>query len=785
MALATFARRVRWDRSRPYVLAALIALVATGISWAFAVTVLRATRPMGLPLDDSYIYLTYAKQFGRGEPFSYFSGGGYSAGSTSVVWPMVLAPFWTLGARGHALVWVSYVLCTALYVATAIGVWRVVRKVSGELAGVLGALALLGIAPFAWTSLSGMEVAFASALLLATILLLIRQSPDGPPGKRLSLCLAALSLSRPEATLLVIVIVGVAVLNRLWRRDLRAAAWWLVPLAAPLAWVIANKLLAGNFFPNTGIAKSYFYLPGFDWAYWKSTVWSTSWAMLKGLFWESTSPLIWPRLVAAAWLIGAVRVVLWARRAQRILVGVLIVLSPFVLLFAVVATSGLWSFQNYRYIAPAFPLLMIPVGAALGPWHTWSRWGSSRQGSAAVVGFADLVVVFFAQRAVVTLGFVGLCAAVSAIGGVAVIACMLAVVLELAPVVPLAVAVLVGVLAPFRSLAWARWAHSGAAVVLVVLFGQAAKPGLVGDARLFAQGALDTNTQVVTLGHYIHDKLPGASVMFHDAGAIAYYGDSRIYDMLGLVTNHQALVANHGPGARFEMLENLPVDQRPTHFAYYPTWLGTDELYGEVLLQTPLRGSVKGLTKKPFVGDSDMQLIVANFDHVGTGEEPLRDHPGWRMVDRLDIADLASEAAHEWKGELGRRNTLDPTARWSVVGRDVGPRGLVLDGGRTIRNRLATPPNERFTIAVDASKPTRLVLRTGGQVSYSYHEAIGKPVTLHLLDDEGHVLGERTLAVPDGRFVEHVFDVPAGVSRIRTQATAPYRVFHWFVLQPD
>jgi len=61
------------------------------------------TRPMGLPLDDSYIYLTYAKQFGRGQPFTYFPGGGYSAGSTSVLWPMLLAPFWTLGARGHAL----------------------------------------------------------------------------------------------------------------------------------------------------------------------------------------------------------------------------------------------------------------------------------------------------------------------------------------------------------------------------------------------------------------------------------------------------------------------------------------------------------------------------------------------------------------------------------------------------------------------------------------------------------------------------------------------------------
>src|ERR1041384_6991851 len=101
-----------------------IALVAVAVAWAFAVTVLRHTRPMGLPLDDSYIYLTYAKQFGRGQPFTYFPGGGYSAGSTSILWPMLLAPFWTLGARGHALVWVSFSLCAALYAAVAAGCYR-------------------------------------------------------------------------------------------------------------------------------------------------------------------------------------------------------------------------------------------------------------------------------------------------------------------------------------------------------------------------------------------------------------------------------------------------------------------------------------------------------------------------------------------------------------------------------------------------------------------------------------------------------------------------------------
>jgi hypothetical protein len=647
---------------------------------------------MGLPLDDSYIYLTYAKQFGRGQPFTYFPGGGYSAGSTSVLWPMVLAPFWALGARGHALVWVSFVVSTALYVASVLGVARLIVPIAGRRAAVLGAIVVLAIAPFAWTALSGMEVAFASALLVFVISQLRDAPRTGPPPWRLALGLAAASLSRPEATLLVIAIIAVTVIRR--RHDLRAAAWWLAPLAAPIAWLTANKLLAGNWFPNTGVAKSHFYLPGFDWTYWLSAVVTLTGRMLRGLFWDPASPLVWPKLFAIAWIAGAVRVALWARRERQWLVGAVILGAPFVLALAVIASSGLWSFQNYRYIAPAFPLLAITVGCAFAP---------IRRG--AIV-------------------------------------------------------------------------HAVLSIAAVTGFAIAALPNLIANALLYAQGAMDTNTQVVAIGEYIHRKLPDANVMFHDAGAIAYYGDGRVYDMLGLVTNHQAGIANHGPGARFEFLDNLPVDQRFTHFAYYPSWMGTSEFFAADLLHTPLR---PGFAASRLVGDSDMQVLAASWDHTGTGRRPLTPHPGWSIVDRINIADLASEADHHWSGALGRRAIGDPTAKWSMVGRTVGPAGLILDGGRTIRGG-----REQFTITADPAKPIRLLLRTGGARSYPYHETINAPVTVRLVDAAGRELTHASVPPPDGSFVEVAFDLPAGAPTIvRTQADAPYRAFHWFVLQPD
>lgn len=690
---------MRLSKLRPYVPHLLAALGAIAIAWAFAATTLAHTRPMGLPLDDSYIYLTYAKQFGRLQPFSYYPGGGYSAGSTSVLWPMLLAPFWTLGARGHALVWVSFLLCTLLYAATAAGVYQIAARIAGKAAALVAPALTLGIAAFAWTSLSGMEVAFASALLVAMILLLFDQVPTGPPATRLAIVLAAASLSRPEATLLVTAVVGVAMLQRARQRDWRAAAWWAAPLAAPALWLLANKLFAGQLFPNTGVAKSHFYLPGFDWTYWFDTVGSLIGKALKGLFWDAKSPLVLPRIVLALWLVGAVRVVLWARREQRLLAGLLLVVSPWLLILAVIASSGLWSFQNYRYIAPAFPLLAIPVACAfLLPWRK------------------DDVRV---QRT-----------------------------------------------------------HLGVVIAAIAGFAFAAAPRVKADAKLFAQGAMDANTQVVAIGNYLNLKLPDARVMFHDAGAIAYFGDGEVYDMLGLVTNYQAGIANNGPGARFEFLEQLPPEQRPTHFAYYPAWMGTDEFYGRVLFTTPLR---PGFEPRRLAGDSNMQVIEAVWDHVGTAERPITPHPGWAVVDRLDIADLASERAHGWRGAQGRRRMGDPTAKWSFVAREIGAQGLLIDGGRTIRGG-----EERFTVALDRSKPTRLVLRTGGPASVPYQETLTAPTTLELVDGDGEVIAMKPVPPPGNQFTEVTFDLPAGASpQLRTRSKLPYRAFHWFVLQPE
>ena len=211
--------------------------------------------------------------------------------------------------------------------------------------------------------------------------------------------------------------------------------------------------------------------------------------------------------------------------------------------------------------------------------------------------------------------------------------------------------------------------------------------------------------------------------------------------------------------------------------------MGTAEFFGDALLHTSLRPGLP--TRTRLVGEGDMQILAANWDHAHSGERPLNDHTGWSVVDRVDIADMASERAHHWIGRMGRRHFGDPTAHWSMVERETTEAGLVIDGGRTIRDG-----GETFAITLDPAKPTRVVIRTGGQPSYGFHETITKPITLRLFGPAIKELGHLTVAPPAGKFSELTFNLPNHTFHDRTvtlrvEASGAYRVFHWFVLQPD
>jgi len=79
-----------------------------------------------------------------------------------------------------------------------------------------------------------------------------------------------------------------------------------------------------------------------------------------------------------------------------------------------------------------------------------------------------------------------------------------------------------------------------------------------------------------------------------------------------------------------------------------------------------------------------------------------------------------------------------------------------------------------------------MLSRTGGNASYPWHETLARPVHVAVVTAAGRA--EATLAPPSGALVEIAFELPAPAERavaVRVTADAPYRVFHWFALQPD
>jgi hypothetical protein len=78
----------------------------------------------------------------------------------------------------------------------------------------------------------------------------------------------------------------------------------------------------------------------------------------------------------------------------------------------------------------------------------------------------------------------------------------------------------------------------------------------------------------------------------------------------------------------------MPPELRPTHFAYYPGWMGQAEFFGDLVLGTPLGPAFH---KRRLVGDADMQLLAATWDHAHSAERPLDPVAHWTVVDRIDV----------------------------------------------------------------------------------------------------------------------------------------------------
>lgn len=238
-------------------------LVVSALLGFFAVRGIldRAGRP-ALPLDDSFIHLQYARRLVEGGFFSYVKGEGYTSGATSLLWPLLLAPFYAIGLRGLTFVWATWLLGTLAHAALAVETMRIAERLAGKTAG-KGALILsLSFGAFAWFAWSGMETIPFAWLLMRTarVSAAYLEPPTSSSDARqvgfvaVAACGFLTPLLRPEGALAS----GIAMAALLLKPPRQGRKWRffsLVPLLGPLVVPLLHLTFAHHATSSTTMVK--------------------------------------------------------------------------------------------------------------------------------------------------------------------------------------------------------------------------------------------------------------------------------------------------------------------------------------------------------------------------------------------------------------------------------------------------------------------------------------------------------------------------------------------------
>ena len=136
---------------------------------AFEAATSGALGPWSAPLDDVFIHFDFARSAAQGHPFEWVPGNGYSSGSTSLLYPFVLATGYLLGFQGLELMHFAAIIACVSVFAVLLGLRRAFERLPVWTSYLLP-LALLGVGALSWALFSGMEIAFFLALWLGAFL---------------------------------------------------------------------------------------------------------------------------------------------------------------------------------------------------------------------------------------------------------------------------------------------------------------------------------------------------------------------------------------------------------------------------------------------------------------------------------------------------------------------------------------------------------------------------------------------------------------------------------------
>lgn len=439
----------------------------------------------GFPLDDAWIHLVYARSFAAELRLDY-NPGEAEAGQSSLLWGLLLAPVHAVAAAtGTPIGTAVRRFGIAVWIAAALAAALLLRSsgLPGARFGALAAALLIALDPaLAFAAASGMEPLLLAlcGLAGATALLAHRPLLAGLAG-------GLAILARPEGALVAALLAVAAPLGPGVPRRLRAFVAAALPaLALAAVWVAFCWSATGRPLPNTFYAKA---------------VAAPALAALGSGAHELLQ--LFGRSPFAAGYVGYIFLLLGATAFLVRCSGpkaLVLVLMPWLFAASVAASRPLLeptAFYWERYLLPAAPWLAVPLAAGIG---------------AAGAVILDALRRGSGTASIAPLQQVGLeePARAPEPGGLRLPEPVIAVLLALALVVPFA-----GVAA-----------------------------GVERAATRFAANVRDVDATNVEAALWVRDNraLPAnALVAAQDAGAIRYFGQRAVLDLLGL--NDRELIA--------------------------------------------------------------------------------------------------------------------------------------------------------------------------------------------------------------------------------------------------
>lgn len=299
---------------------------------------------------------------------------------------------------------------------------------------------------------------------------------------------------------------------------------------------------------------------------------------------------------------------------------------------------------------------------------------------------------------------------------------------------------------------------------IVAFYWRNQAPNMRDQIWFFGRASRNILDQHILAGRVLAERKP-KRVLVGDAGALIYAADVPGLDIIGLGGYHDLPFARagvHGLGASIELIERIPPEDRPDYMAIYPSWWGDlPGLFGRRLVGIPVVGNV-------ICGGAEKVIYKADWSALDRAGTPRSIHEDERVKDELDVADLVSEKAHDYKfphpgmGFVVHRVLSEPGSKTHDL----------FDAGRIVPY-LQT---ESAMIAAPKGKG-RLVVRT----------VTSKPVSAEVFSD-GKLLGKITAnATPT--WTEPSLDLPEGLpARFRLEIKpidGEWVSYHVWVLEAD